>query len=144
MRRGSSAAPLPFPDDDSDESLQASSDYFWMVRARIVEENTRASWRSFRAGYESMAAFYREDPAARAAAQVRIALSGVSSCATLQEARREGRRSRNDGSTAGNCGCGSTQIRSTTDASARNVARATTKAQAAFFSSLSLRRVVRI
>ncbi|MEO8381634.1 MAG: hypothetical protein ABI779_18375 [Acidobacteriota bacterium] len=32
-----------------------------MLQARILEENTRASWRSFRGGYANMAAFYRED-----------------------------------------------------------------------------------
>lgn len=61
MRRRTNAVPPPFSDDDADESLYASSDYFWMLSARILEENTRACWRSFRGGYVNMAAFYRED-----------------------------------------------------------------------------------
>lgn len=61
MRHRPKAVPLPFSDEDADESLQASRDYFWMLQSRILEENTRASWRSFRAGYANMAAFYRED-----------------------------------------------------------------------------------
>jgi hypothetical protein len=63
MRRRANAAPLPFPDDDSDESLYASSDYFWMLRDGVIEDHTRAGWRSFRDGFATMEAFYRIEEA---------------------------------------------------------------------------------
>jgi hypothetical protein len=63
MRSRTEAVPLAFSDDDSDDSLQVSSDYFWMLQSRVIDENTRASWRSFRNGFATMSAFYRGDGA---------------------------------------------------------------------------------
>jgi hypothetical protein len=44
---------LPFVDSD-DEGLNASSDYFRMVREGEIDVSTRAAWRSFLAGYRAV------------------------------------------------------------------------------------------
>lgn len=46
---------LPFIDSD-DEELNASSDYFRMVREGEIDVSTRAAWWSFLAGYRAMGA----------------------------------------------------------------------------------------
>ena len=57
MRRHATAVErLPFSNDHDDESLHASSDYFWMLRTGIVEQHAREVWRSFRDGYAAMRA----------------------------------------------------------------------------------------
>jgi hypothetical protein len=40
-RRVAAVEPLPFSHDAADESLCASSDYFWMLRTGIVEKHAR-------------------------------------------------------------------------------------------------------
>lgn len=85
MMRQRTRVPLPFCDDDADESQQASSDYFWMLTAGITGDNTRATWRSFRGGYAAMTAFYREGECDAPITRMRCSSSW----------RREGRRGLN-------------------------------------------------
>jgi hypothetical protein len=37
--------------DDADEELWATRDYFWALKARLLDGDGAQMWRSFRAGY---------------------------------------------------------------------------------------------
>lgn len=51
--RGSMPAPtLLFGDED--QNLNATSDYFWMLRCGVLEEHTPGSWKTFRTAYAAM------------------------------------------------------------------------------------------
>jgi hypothetical protein len=38
-------------EEDADEALCASRDYFWVLREGFIEGHTAHNWRAFRAGY---------------------------------------------------------------------------------------------
>lgn len=49
---------LPFRADDED--LNATSDYFWMLRSGVLEEHTTGAWQTFRAAYTSIGEHLRK------------------------------------------------------------------------------------
>jgi hypothetical protein len=57
-RRRKRAMTLPFRADDED--LNATSDYFWMLRSGVLEEHTAGVWQTFRAAYASIGEHLRQ------------------------------------------------------------------------------------
>jgi hypothetical protein len=52
--------PEPFPFRADDEDLNATSDYFWMLRSGVLEEHTAGAWQTFRAAYMAMGEHLRQ------------------------------------------------------------------------------------
>jgi hypothetical protein len=60
-RRRKRATSLPFlPFRTDDEDLNATSDYFWMLRSGVLEEHTAGAWQTFRAAYTTMGEHLRQ------------------------------------------------------------------------------------
>jgi hypothetical protein len=57
-RQRKRATTLPFRLDN--EELNATSDYFWMLRSGVLEEHTAGAWHTFRAAYTTMGEHLRQ------------------------------------------------------------------------------------